>query len=248
MTFGSELRRWRAHRRLSQLDLALEAQVSPRHLSFLETGRAQPSRTMVARLGRALDVPLGGLNVLMTAAGFAPAHRRSDLSEAHMARVGAAMARIVDRHDPWPGFVLDADWRLVRVNACAGRLFAPLGLGVGDSLLAAFTTPGFGAEVIENWPEVARHFATRLSTESRAAGGNALLDQATRVLLSDPQVGADTPETDAPILPTIYRFGGLRLAFFSTFVTFQGARDVSLADLKVELLFPADAATEAALT
>ncbi|MEM9798261.1 MAG: helix-turn-helix domain-containing protein [Pseudomonadota bacterium] len=247
MGFGAELRDWRTRRRLSQMALALEAGASPRHVSFLETGRAKPSPEMVARLGDALDLPLAARNGLMAAAGFAARHPRSDLSSEHLGRIAGAMARVVDRHDPWPGFAVDGTWRLLRLNGGAEKLLNPLGLGAGDSLLAPFTRPGFARSVIQNWGEVGHHMSLRLAAESRAAGGVAEIDALVASLRADPDVAAwDGTGAEAAVLTTIYRAGDRRLAFFTTLLAFQDAQDVAVAEARVELMFPAGAETEAA--
>ena len=243
--FADNLRRWRGHRRLSQLELACEAGVSARHVSFLESGRARPSPDMIRRLAAALDVPLAGVNALLHDAGFAARHRASPLEAEELARVAAAVDRILDRHDPWPGFALDADWRLRRLNRGAERLLSPLGLGPGDDLLAPLLVPGAGAELVGNWPEVAGHLAERLGTESSAVGGRARLDEAAARLRAEAG-GGPSPDGAGPILPTVYRVGGRELRFFSTFMVFQGARDVAVEELRIELMFPDDEATEAA--
>ncbi|SFI24517.1 helix-turn-helix domain-containing protein [Jannaschia pohangensis] len=245
--FGPELRRWRDLRRLSQLELAMDCGVSPRHLSFLETGRANPSRDMIERLGGALDVPLEGRNAMLQAAGFAARHPVSDLSADHMARVREATLRIVDRHAPYPGMAFDADWRLVRINAGAAPMLAPLGVGEGDSLLAPLLRPGLAAAFIENWDAVGAHLLHRLRAEVRSGGPRPALTKAMAALEADPVVqrGASQVTDVDPVMPTIYRAGDMRLAFFSTLLTFLGAQDVAVQSLRIELLFPADAETEA---
>ena len=246
MDFATELRQWRGRRRLSQLALAGEAEVSSRHLSFLESGRARPSREMVLRLAEALDLPLEQRNGLLTAAGYAGIWPVRRLDDAALAPVRRALDRMLLQHDPWPGVLLDRDWRLAELNTTALRLFALAGLGPGDSLLARL--PEIGPQMIENWGEVGHHTLQRLRAESRAAGGIAALDRAAALLAADPEVSAHRPaDPPQPFVRTIYRAGDLRLSLFSTFAQVGVGEDILLSGLKLELMFPETPADEAVL-
>ena len=127
------LKEWRKRRRLSQLDLAMEAEVSARHISFLETGRARPSRQMVLQLCAELGVPHAERNQMLTAAGLAPAYRRRDIDEAEMVPVRDAVNWILTRHNPYPAFAIDRYWNLVEINQTAAMLLAGVGLACRDS-------------------------------------------------------------------------------------------------------------------
>ncbi len=247
--FGTHLKHWRGMRRMSQLDLALEADVSTRHVSFLETGRARPSRQMVKRLGAILDLPLPDQNALTEAAGYRAPYLQRPLDDAALAPMRAALDRIVAGHAPFPAIIKDRDWRLIDLNPSAMQLFAAVGLGKGDSLLDFIAEPGAGAAAIENWAEVGAFTARRLLLEARARGGAELLEAAANTLIADPAVAAHTPQTPAPpIIETIYTAGGLRLPMFATFVHLGGAEDLGLCDLSVELMFPSGPAAEATWT
>ena len=247
-SFPQQLRQWRGRRRLSQLALATEADVSARHVSFLESGRARPSRTMVLTLAEALQVPLAERNGLLESAGFAALYTRKPLDDAAYQAVRAGMQHMLDRHDPYPAVLMDRLWRLVRLNNMAARLFAAIGLSEGGDLLGEITQPGRGAQIVENWGEVGHHLARRLRHDSRAAGGVRALDRAAEAILADPDVAAHrVTETASPFVPTIYKGAGLRLAMFSTIAQFSGADDLTLSDLQIELMFPADTETEALL-
>jgi transcriptional regulator with XRE-family HTH domain len=247
--FAQTLRTWRQTRRLSQLALSGEAGVSARHLAFLETGRARPSRGMVLRLAEALAMPRGARNGLLTAAGFAEHFPAHPLDAAEMDRVRRAMDWTIQRHDPWPALVMDRLWRIVALNRVAARLFAPMRIGPGASLLETLAARPGPADFIENWPEVGHHTLLRLRAESARAGGNPALDRAAAALAADPAVAAWTPDRPpGAVIPTVYRAGSLRLALFSTYAQFGSAEEVALEDMKIELMFPADAAAEAALT
>jgi transcriptional regulator with XRE-family HTH domain len=245
--FGAQLKDWRQRRRLSQLDLALECGVSARHLSFLETGRSRPSRAMVLTLAEALGAPRTARNGLLTAAGFAAAYGAAPLEAEAMAPVRAALDRLITGHDPYPAMAMDRLWRLVEMNASAARLFGAAGLTPGDSLLEALFDPATRA-MIENWAEVGHHALTRIRAESTAAGGVPELDLAASQLAADPDIAAHVPATPLPpVVPTIYRAGDLRLSLFSIFAQFGSAEDIALADLKIELMYPADAGSHAML-
>jgi transcriptional regulator with XRE-family HTH domain len=244
-TFPNLLRHWRAIRRMSQLELALRAEVSARHVSFLESGRAKPSRNMVATLTEALQVPLAERNALLGAAGFAPAYQARPQSDRCLALPQAALAWMLDRHAPYPGLALDRHWRLVRTNAPAERLLAAAGVGRGDSLLTACGPDGALRPLIANWAEVARYLAARLQTEIEHYGGDPVLAAHRDAIL----VGLKRPIPDpvSPILPVNYMLGDIRLSFISTIAHFGGAGDIALDDLRIELMFPADESTAAAL-
>ena len=249
--FAERLKDWRGRRRMSQLDLSLTADVSARHVAFLETGRSQPSREMVLRLADALDVPLVERNALLAAAGFAARYPQRPLDDPAMAQVGAAVAWMLERHEPFPAFAVDRHWRVVRANTTATLMLQSAGVAIGDSLLAAAVeTEAFRARV-ENWPEVAAHMATRLRTESAHLGGDPVLDAAASAL--DRQAGDRTESLTTagtsvqPVIATRYRWGDATLSFFTTIAQFGAPEDIAIADLKIELMFPADDETRAAI-
>ena len=243
--FPDLLRRWRGARRVSQLELALRANVSARHVSFLESGRARPSRGMVLNLAAALDVPLAERNGLLGAAGFAPAYRARTPGDGALELPEAALAWMLDRHAPYPGMALDRHWQVVRLNRPAERLLAAAGLGAGDSLLEATCPGGRLRGLIANWPEVALYLSARLQTESEHYGGDPVLDAYRQQIAAEAIPPATAPAS--AILPIVYDMGGERFAFFSTIAHFGAAEDIALNDLRIELMFPADDATAAAL-
>ena len=244
--FPAMMRHWRGMRRVSQLELALRANVSARHVSFLETGRARPSRGMVLTLAAALEVPLAQRNELLGAAGFAPAYRARGSGDTALRLPEAALAWMLDRHAPYPGFALDRHWRLLRINQPAKRLLGAAGLGVGDSLLDASGPDGRLRELIVNWPDVASYLASRLQTELEHHGEDQVLASHLEAIRRDAPARGEVPK--AAILPVIYRLGGQQLAFFSTIAHFGGADDIALDDIRIELMFPADEETEVLLS
>ena len=241
--FPEILKDWRKTRRFSQLALATEAGVSLRHLSFLETGRSRPSPQMIGRLGDALEVPLAARNQMLVAAGFAARHPGRRWDDADMAPVRAALEHTLVSHAPYPALALDRLWSVVRLNAPARTLFGRLGLCEGDSLLELLASDTLPA-LIENWPEVARHATRRLRTESAAAGGIAEFDRLADTLAAVPSA-SDAPL--GPVVPTVYRAPEGRLSLFATIAQFGTPEDLTLDDLKIELYFPADTATDRAL-
>ncbi len=246
--FGNHLREWRNARRMSQLDLALEADVSARHISFLETGRSEPSRPMILHLSDILDIPRERRNDMLEAAGYAAIYQRSPLDSAQMTRLQSAMLTLINQHDPYPAIVKDRLWTIVEMNEMAKGLFGIAGLNKGDNMLEYMAQPGVCAQAIENWGEVGHHVLTRIRNESRALGGVPELDDAVVALSQDPDIAAHSPETPLPpIISTVYRAGDLRLPLFSTFAQFGGAEDLSLTELNIELMFPADEHAEATL-
>ncbi|MCH2165880.1 MAG: helix-turn-helix transcriptional regulator [Marinovum sp.] len=240
--FSDLLRQWRQTRRLSQLDLALEANVSARHVSFLETGRARPSREMIMQLGEALNIPLSARNQMLAAMGFTPRYETRNWDEAEMAPIRRAIDRTLDRHAPYPGIAIDHLWRLTRMNTPAQKMFGMLGLAEGGSLLELLREPRLW-QIVENWPEVAHHSMLRLRTESAAQGGVPELDAAAAFLADHADVGHDI----GPAVLTVLRFEDKRLAMFGTIAQFGTPEDTTLEALKIELFFPSDVETELAL-
>ena len=240
--FARSLKTWRAARRFSQLDLALVADISARHLSFLETGRANPSRDMVLRLGEALDIPLDARNQMLTHAGFAVRYKGREWDDDEMAPVRKAVRRQLERHAPYPGLAVDRLWTIREANATALVLFGAFGIGIGDSLLDLMTMRALPG-IVENWPEVAHHAAVRLRTENAALGGVPEFEAAISYLSAFVQ---PEPMTTGPVIPTILNTGTERLSMFATISQFGTPEDLLLDDLKVELYYPMDDATDAA--
>jgi transcriptional regulator with XRE-family HTH domain len=242
--FGDLLRHWREARKLSQLDLGLSANVSARHISFLETGRARPSRAMVLNLGGVLDVPRGSRNALLHAAGFAPNYRARAMDEAEMGPITAALDWMLERHMPYPAMVLDRHWTIVRANPMAAMMLAQMGLSVDANLVEALLDETGLPALIENWQEVAHHLVQRLRAEATRLGGDPWLGEMAERLAG--RIGAAAPGPGAgseAVIPTRYRLGDMTLSFFSTISQFSTAEDIALADWKIEHLFPADEAT-----
>ena len=243
--FGWALKEWRGKRRLSQLELGLTANVSARHIAFLETGRSRPSRSMVMQLGEALAVPRAERNRLLDAAGFRAAWSKRTLDTQEMEPVRRAIARVISRHEPFPAFVVDRHWRIVTANRPGFAVLSAFGIAEGGSLIEAMLEPGRGEAMIGNWPEVAAHMLSRLRTESAHLGGDPVLDDAAARLSRDPALARAPHPADMPaVIPARYQLGGQVYSVFTTIAQFGTAEDIALADLRIELLFPADEETE----
>jgi transcriptional regulator with XRE-family HTH domain len=249
---GGLLREWRRRRRLSQLDLACEADISTRHLSFLETGRARPSREMVLHLAERLDVPLRERNVLLVAAGFAPTYPERPLEDPALDAARRAVELVLTGHEPYPALAVDRHWTLVAAN----RAVAPLLAGVDASLLRAPVNvmrltmhPAGLAPRVANYGQWRAHLLERLRRQVDVAGDAALAELLEELTGYPVPEGPEIPgiRIDPAISNVVVPFqvatdAGL-LSFFSTTTIFGTPVDVTLSELAVESFFPADAAT-----
>ena len=253
---GHLLREWRQRRKLSQLALALDVGVSARHLSFVETGRSRPSPELLLSMSEHLAVPLRQRNELLLAAGYAPHYAETRLDAPDLAAVRRALQRLLDVHDPYPGVALDRHWNVVLANKAAERLTAllPAHLTQPLNMLRASLHPEGFAAVTSNFAQWGRHLLHELARE-RAATGDATIAALHDEVLAYPNVAAllaegdDEPATGehAVLLPCVLSVQGQRLSLFTTQAAFGTPHDVTLAELTVELFYPADEATEAVL-
>jgi transcriptional regulator with XRE-family HTH domain len=251
---GRLLKEWRGRRGFSQLDLAVAARTTQRHLSFIESGRAMPSRDMVLRLGTTMGVPLRQQNAMLLAAGYAPAWQERDLSMPDLAAVDSALDYMLAHHEPYPAFVVDRCWNLLRANQAAVNLTEFL-IGPAPAntpsepvnLAVALVSPDGLRPYIVNWQEVILYFLRGVQADARAdgaAGTASLLDR----LLTVPGVPALSdmlpPEVDqAPVLPIHFRRDDTSLRLFTTIATLGTPRDVSLEEIRIEFFFPMDEPT-----
>jgi transcriptional regulator with XRE-family HTH domain len=248
---GPLLREWRRRRNLSQLELALGSAVSTRHLSFIETGRAKPSREMVLHLADRLDVPLRERNRLLLAAGYAPVFPEHELDDDALAPVRGALERFLSAHEPYPAIVVDRRWDIVLGNHAAAALTA----GVAQHVLQprpnayriALHPEGMAPRIV-NFGEWSGHLLHRLRRQA-ALSGDPQLASLYDELAGYPRVNADFAEVggDEIVLPLQLRDGGRTLSFFTTVSTFGTAVDVTLSELTVEAFYPADEQTQQAL-
>lgn len=252
--FPRLLKDWRRKRRLSQLDLALTSGVSQRHVSFLESGRANPSRGMILQLSETLDVPLRERNAWLAAAGFAPLFRTRALDDPLMGQVMNAVRMMLASHEPFPALALDRAWNIRLTNAAFERMTAFLGEDIwrrvgGDerNLMRLFFHPEGIRPLVANWAAVGPLLWRRAQREAETLGGaemRAVLDelaplQDTDTLWAAPDGGL------LPVIPFEIETAGLRISLFAVIATFGTAQDVTADELRIESLFPADPATEA---
>ncbi|EBA16129.1 DNA-binding protein, putative [Roseobacter sp. SK209-2-6] len=244
-TFGNTLKEWRKLRRLSQLDLALSAQVSARHISFLETGRSRPSREMVLRLSEELQVPLGARNHLLDAAGLAPAYPVDSLAEDELAPLREAMERMLERHAPYPAMAIDRHWKLVSLNAPAAFMLSQTGISLGDSLIDALVENETLRGQLVNLEEVEALSLMRLRTELAHFGRDPVLESSVKALEARVKNhNVSLPDPLPAIIPARYKLGGQVLSFFSTMSQFATSGSVAMSELKIEMLFPSDQQTK----
>jgi transcriptional regulator with XRE-family HTH domain len=244
---GAILRDWRQRRRLSQLDLALEAGISTRHLSFVETGRSKPSADMVLHLAEQLEVPLRDRNALLLAAGYAPRYGSRSLDDPDMAHIRDALGRVLDGHEPFPALAVDRYWNLVASNAALGVLLD----GVADELLEppanalriALHPEGMPPRVL-NFAAWRNHLLLRLERAVAMTGDPQLAELQAEVLgYPGPPAPSEHPSPGADVM-----FGlklaapgdGRQLSFFSTITTFGTPLDITVSEIAIEAFFPAD--------
>jgi transcriptional regulator with XRE-family HTH domain len=247
---GGLLRHWRATRRLSQLELALEAGVSSRHLSYVETGRSRPSREMVLRLADALEIPLRERNGLLVAAGFAPKYFETGMGAPEMAQVRHAVDLILHHQEPYPAFVLDRYWEIQRANEAAPRctLFLLDHLPAETNMLRLVLRPDGIRPVVMNWEELAGDLVRHLHQQIAATPTDERLRALLAEVLAYPGVPSrwrarDVDASTTPLLTTWFRKDGRDLRFFSTLTMFSTPHDLGLDELRIECNFPADEAT-----
>jgi transcriptional regulator with XRE-family HTH domain len=250
---GALLQYWRKVRHLSQLALATKADVSPRHVCFLETGRARPSREMVLVLGKALEVPLRERNALLMAAGFAPAYKETKLDGAELGRVRMALDAILRQQEPYPAVVMNRCWDILATNTAAQRFFGFLlgdraASGPGNVIRMMFH-PSWLRPYVHDWETIAESLVQRMYRE--ALGG--VRDEATARLLEEVLAYPDVPrrwhqpraETLAvPVVPVCFVKDGKRFNYFSTVTTLGTPLDVTLEEIRIECFFPIDSRTD----
>jgi transcriptional regulator with XRE-family HTH domain len=246
--FGALLRRLRTARRMSQLDLALDCDVSARHLSFLESGRAQPSREMVLQLSEGLLLPRDSRNALLKAAGFAPLFPVSPLESDALSPFRAVLADLMERHAPYPAMLCDRHWTIRDANASARALLSALHGPAGEMNVVRMVTQSSNApEVIANYGEVLAEFSGRIGLEALEAAGDGELQDLVKVLA---QACARFPHPATPrrpLAPIVINHALGQLQFLSAVAHFGTSEDVTVRDLRLELLFPADDATRTTL-
>jgi transcriptional regulator with XRE-family HTH domain len=250
MHAGDLLREWRQRRRLSQLDLAIEANVSSRHLSFVETGRSRPTSEMILHLAEHLDVPLRDRNALLLAGGYAPAYPERGLDEPELKAVSHALGRVLASHEPYPAVVVNRWWELVDANSGIAqftRHVSPALLEPPVNVLRLSLHPDGMAPRIINLPEWRTHLLTRLHRQAEATGDQrlaALHDE----LSGYPGGGTARPDRTDVVVPLRYRADHAELSFLSITAMVGTPMDITVEELAIESFYPADDRTAAALT
>lgn len=249
-TIGELLRNWRQRRKLSQLDLAIRAGVSSRHVSFVETGRTLPSRPMIAQLADALAVPLRERNHLLVAAGYAPAYRARPLDDPDLAAARSALQQVLDGLEPNPALVLDRGWNLVLANKGARIFFADVAAELLEppvNMMRLGLHPDGFAPKVQNLPQVRAFLLPRLARQAHQSGDPALTALHAELLSYGGPLEAVDPDPAEILLPIRLRHRGHDLELFTTITSFGAPFDATLEELAIETYFPATRATAEAL-
>lgn len=255
-SFGGQLRTWRTARQLSQEALAGRAGVSPRHLSFVENGRSQPSRELVLALVAALDVPLRDRNALLTAAGFAPVYRASSLDGDELRHLRRAIDHVLRQQEPYGAVVVDRLWNVREMNQGAARLLAQFpprsaeGAAAAGNLIAGLLHPEALRPYLVNWEQLALLLVARLHRELAASPGDDDRRRLLAALLAMPGVPADwrhapVGHPTAPFAPVHLRHGAIEVRLFTMLTSIGTPLDVTAEELHIETYFPADDASDA---
>ncbi|MGZ5999318.1 MAG: helix-turn-helix domain-containing protein [Rhizomicrobium sp.] len=245
---GNHLRQWRQRRRMSQLDLASEAEISPRHLSFVETGRSTPSREMILHLSEQLDIPMRERNVLLVAAGYAPLFPERSLDDPALSAARAAIDLVLESHKPYPAFAIDRHWKVVASNSALQQMYE----GVDENLLKRPINgmrlslhPKGLAPRIENLAEWRAHLLARLQQQIELTADPALVELMAELKTYPAPSVPHGHDASAMVVPFRLHIRQGLLSFFSTTMVFGTPVDITLSEIAVESFFPADAATAA---
>ncbi len=252
--FSTTLKRWRKVRKYSQLDLSLEAGISQRHLSFLESGRSRPGKDTIIDLAEALKMPLRDRNQMLKSAGFGSIYKERALDDATMVTVQNALHMTLKHHMPFPALVVDRRWNLYMANQASSKLFSIIGepdqslLDNGTLNIYRLTFSDKGLRpFISNWTEIANPLLLRLQREISDDPQNTflinLLEEAQKLANVQDYTAADISATVAPVMSLNLQLGDVELKMFSMISSFGTALDVTASELKVETFFPADEAT-----
>jgi transcriptional regulator with XRE-family HTH domain len=249
---GILLRRWRDVRGKTQLDLSIDAGVSQKHISFVESGRSVPSRQMLLDLAQALDIPLHERNGLLVAGGYAPIYSDSALAAPAMKSINTALERMLRQHEPFPAVAMDRSWNVLLANDAAPRFFNCFidmsGRQGKRNLLHLMFDPAGMRPYIANWPEAARSLIARVYRESLGhvidLNTKRLLDELSRYPDVKTEWHAPMPRDDMPMIPLTFTKGGVTLNYFSLITTVGTPQTIAAEELRIECMFPADDDTE----
>ncbi len=246
-SFGTLLSDWRKKRRFSQLSFGLFAEVSPRHISFLETGRAKPSRNMVLKLAHCLNMPKADTNRALLLAGFAPAYHARAADDVDLAPIQQAITMLLENHMPYPAIGLDSLWNIKMCNAAAVKFLTDANLVGHTNMIEALIAQTPEQSAIENWNEAMALLLTHLQTELSTRGFDPQLQELAQKLSAHHDRYGEKTNIDKcqAVIPTRIKIGGQTISLFSTIVNFSTVQDITLHDLKIELMFPMDEASKA---
>lgn len=251
--FGAVLKEFRKARRLSQLDLAVEADVSTRHISFLETGRAKPSREMILHLSRMMAIPSKDVNILLASAGFGHHFQATDLNQTLLSPVRAALTFMLEAHDPYPALVVDGRWNILMVNQSQQRLteyFIEQGarFPATTNMMDLFFDESGYRPFVDNWEQVACFLLQRIYKEHLLSIDRENRNELLERLLTYSGIPSnwqkqDVGDISTPLVQLELTLGGANLTLFSTIATFGTALDITLQDIRIEHYFPGDETT-----
>lgn len=248
---GELLRHWRGRRRMSQMTLSFEAGVSTRHLSCIETGKAAASRSVLKNISDALELSLRERNKLLAAAGYAPEYAETPIDAVGMSRLSDAIERMLKQHAPFPAFAMDGRWNVLRANKASERMYDAL-MGRQPrhrNLVRKIFDPSDVRPFIVNWDETAAQVFHHLLQQAAATPDdeelNALIKEIEKDAIFKEHAARGVSKAALPVFTTVFAGNGRRFEFFSTLTVFGGARDVTLDEMRIEAMFPADDATEA---
>ncbi len=261
--FTHYCRKWREHRRLSPLYLTLMADISQRHLSYLETGKSRPSREMINKLSDAMDIPLRERNRLYQAAGFSVQYPETPIEEHDMQPVQQALARMLEHHNPYPAVVVDRFWNVLQMNQAASAMFSLVIDSLGDNKhllvgpnsddkinLALLTMHPLGLRrFMLNWPDVAGLFVNRLKSEALATFDEQVFEHLMWIIDQAGQIEATSTQSRGltPVLPVELQVGESVVKLFTVISTFGTPQDLTTDEIRVEMFYPADEATKSFL-
>jgi len=246
LTFGDIIKHWRGVRRFSQLALSAESGLSSRHISFLETGRSRPSRGSVLTLTRVLDMPKPAVNNALRAAGLAPEYPNCAIDDSLLEPVSAALAIMLENHEPYPALIIDEGWNMVGANQAALQMVSLFNFNGSASLVDALLNDDPEDPVIVNWTVIAGWTLLRLQNEISRDGENEALRYHFNRLSADPRLrdlGAQSFADTGPVLNLQIKVAGQVLTFFTMLAEFSTVQDVSMSERRVELFFPGDEIT-----
>jgi len=244
--FGQVLKGWRARRKLSQVELSGLADISARHISFLEKGRSKPSRDMVHRLARTLSIAPIEVNTALVAAGYAPLFPKAKLDSDNVKTLTVAVNALIEKQMPWPAIACNAHWDLIHANPAAVHLLHLMGAGESKNVMQTMLASCDPEGPIVNWPQIARLMLDRLSTELINDPTNATLQGVRAQLASHPRIHEDklVDESELQVaVPIVIRTNGVELSFISMIAQFGAVQEITFSGVHVELFFPNDAAT-----